>query len=270
VSGPLWPPETLLAMIRAADLLMRRSERNPGLFWTRRVNRRLGAIITLFLLRTSTTPNVVSIAGFTAHLAGASFVIIAPVSPSIPLVIAVFLLWQLAFSLDCADGQLARARDMASPFGAWLDQILDFLGHTAVFGSLLLFAVRTFQPTASETAVLGTFLVSGNLLGLFASAQRNALLGTKPAVDPQSSRTYRFLVLGRHLTDYGASLALSSLGLVWPPLLLVALVLGPAIVAMSVAAQVAINWPREGAPKASRRDTTTSPRTRPGTRDADE
>src|SRR2546430_5933024 len=39
--------------------------------------------------------------------------------------------WQVAFCLDCADGQLARARGTSNAFGALLDQVSDFVGHVA-------------------------------------------------------------------------------------------------------------------------------------------
>jgi hypothetical protein len=70
------------------------------------------------------------------------------------------------------------------------------------------------------------------------------LLGTEPALDPASAARLRPLLLGRHLLDFGAFLAVAAVGLVWPPLLIAALIVWPTIVVASVAAQVIINWPR--------------------------
>jgi phosphatidylglycerophosphate synthase len=247
VSGRRLSPATSLgSFFRDADALRRKSERSPGLFWTRRVNRRVGAMIALVLLHTPATPNMVSIAGLVVHVAGAVLVVASPPPAPVPLAILLFLTWELAFSLDCADGQLARARGAASPFGAWLDQIVDFLNHTAVVGSLVAFTVRAFRPNSVDASVLATLVLAGLLIGLFASAQRKALLGTRPALEPGAHARFRVLSLGRHLTDYGAFLALSSIGLLWPPLLLAALVLTPAFIVASVVVQVAINWPRAG------------------------
>jgi phosphatidylglycerophosphate synthase len=247
VSGrSLLPRRSLLSTLREADALRRRSERHPALFWSRRVNRRIGAIIALLLLRTSVTPNEVSIAGLVVNVLGAAFVLVAPTPAPVPVVLLVFLTWQLALSLDCADGQLARARGTSAPFGAWLDQILDFVTHTAVTGSLVLFAVRGLGLNSVEAATLATLTLSASLVGLFASAQRNALLGTLPAMDARAHARIRLLLLGRHLTDYGAFLAVWSIGLAWPPLLLASLVLAAILFAASVIAQVTVNWPRAG------------------------
>lgn len=244
----LSPVTSLGSFFRDADALRRKSERYPAMFWSRRVNRRVGAMLALVLLHTPATPNMVSIASLAAHIAGAVLVLASPVPAPVPLAILLFLTWELALSLDCADGQLARARGTSSPFGAWLDQILDFLGHTAVVGSLLVFTARAFRPNWVDESVLATLVLAGSLIGLFASAQRHALLGTRPALEPEAHPAFRFLSRGRHLTDFGAFLAISSIGLLWPPVLVAALVLTPAFITASVAVQVAINWPRAGAP----------------------
>ena len=233
--------------------MRRRSDRHPELFWSRRVNVRIGAIITLFLLRTRVTPNEVSFAGLFANLGGAVLVLLAPAPAPLSTVIAVFLIWQFGFSLDCADGQLARARGSATPFGAWLDQILDFVTHTAVTGSLVIFGVRALGLGAVDAAAIASLAIAGNLIGLFASAQRNALMGTRPAIDPSVHTVFRRLLLGRHLLDYGAFLAVWSVALLWPPLLLPALAVAALLVITAVIAQVAINWPRAGHDETVRR-----------------
>ncbi len=237
---------SLAAFLREAHALRLRSERSQAMFWSRRVNRPLGAIIAQGLLRTRVSPNSVSIIGVIIFLVGAALVLASPVPAPVPLVIAVFVVWQLALALDNTDGLLARARGESSPFGAWLDQILDFVGHSAVFVSLAAFVARTFAFGAVVVAVSAPLILAGSLIGLFASAQRNALLGTQPALQPAAQARLRILFMGRHLTDFGPFLALASVGLAWPPLLLVALALYPVFVTVSVAAQVAINWPRGG------------------------
>jgi phosphatidylglycerophosphate synthase len=241
------------SFLRDAEALRRRSERHQALFWSRRVNRRIGAAIALVLLHTRVTPNQVSIAGLFAHLGGAVLVLLAPAPAPLPMVVLVFLIWQLGLSLDCTDGQLARARGIAAPFGAWFDQILDFTTHTAVTGSLVIFGVRAAGLGAEEAVAIAILALAGNLVGLFASAQRNALMGTRPAIDSSVHPVFRLFLLGRHLIDYGAFLAVWSVALLWPPLLLPALAVAALLVIAAVIAQVAINWPRAGHDETVRR-----------------
>jgi phosphatidylglycerophosphate synthase len=230
------------AFVQNAAALRRRCERSQAMLWSRYVNRPLGGLIAQALLRTAVTPNMVSVACAFVTIAGAAIVLVAhgPMAPT--AAIAVFVLWEFSLALDNADGFLARARGTSSPFGAWLDQILDFVNHAAVAASLSVFAARALSLRTPVAAILASFVVCGSLISLFASAQRNALLGTDPALTPGSEARLRPLLLGRHLTDFGAFLAIASVGLVWPGFLLVALVVLPACNVASVAGQVMINW----------------------------
>lgn len=241
---PRSAPKSLTAFLREAHALRLRSERSQAMLWSRHVNRPAGAIIARGLLNTRVSPNSISLVGLIAHLAGAALVLAAPVPAPVPLIVTVFVVWQLALALDNTDGLLARARGESSPFGAWLDQILDFVNHSAVIVSLTAFAARAFAFPAVELAVFAPLVLAGSLIGLFASAQRNALLGTQPALQPTAQARLRIPFLALHLTDFGLFLAVASAGLAWPPLLLVALVLYPVLITTSVVAQVAINWPR--------------------------
>jgi CDP-diacylglycerol---glycerol-3-phosphate 3-phosphatidyltransferase len=237
-------PRSLAAFLRDAHALRLRSERSQAMFWSRHVNRPLGAIIAQGLLNTRVSPNGVSIVGAIAFLVGAAMVLVARVHPPLALIVVVFVVWEFALALDNTDGLLARARGASSPFGAWLDQILDFVNHSAVVGSLVAFALRAFDLGAVSASVFTTLVVAGSLIGLFASAQRNALLGTKPALHQAAQARLRIPFLALHLTDFGLFLAVASVGLAWPPLLLVALALSAMLITTSVAIQVAINWPR--------------------------
>lgn len=238
------PPRSIAAFLREAHGLRVRSERSQAMLWSRHVNRPLGAIIAQALLHTRVSPNCVTIAGVIPNLVGAALVLAAPVPVPVPLIMVIFVLWELALALDNTDGLLARARGESSPFGAWLDQILDFVNHSAVIVSLATFIVRAFAFRAAEISVFAPLVLAGSLIGLFASAQRNALLGTQPALGQAARARLRIPFLALHLTDFGFLLAVASVGLAWPPLLLGALALYPVLITSSVAVQVAINWPR--------------------------
>ena len=78
------------------------------------------------------TPNQVTIVSAVVSVAAAAAII----APGFRLTGAVLL--QLAFVLDCLDGQLARHRRLGSSFGAWLDQLTDRLRDVLLFGAIAL------------------------------------------------------------------------------------------------------------------------------------
>ena len=84
-------------------------------------NRRLSTLLTRLLVRTPLTPNQVSVLSFLVILPGAYLL---STGERLAL-IGAGLLIQLSFTLDCCDGELARLRGLSTPFGAWLDGLLD-------------------------------------------------------------------------------------------------------------------------------------------------
>ena len=102
----------------------------------RYLNRPLAALIVRAVFRTRVTPNQLTFVSFFIGLAGAF-----ALSRGTPAFFAVGgVLAQLSSVVDCADGQLARARNRMSEFGAYLDLILDrinefFLIAGVVFGA---------------------------------------------------------------------------------------------------------------------------------------
>ena len=233
---------------QAGEELRIASSRSPGLWWIRRVNRRVGAFIALALLPTRISPNVVSVAGLLVTAIGGLFVTVNHRSIAPITVLVVFVLWQLAFSLDCADGQLARTRGQSTPFGAWLDQVLDFVSHSIVFTALTVYAVRANELDELIGVALGATVVALSLIQLFASSQRNSLMGTAPALGQGEGGALRWLGLGRHLTDYGAMLAISAILLPWPRVLLWFLIASGVLNGLTVAGQIATNWIAQGRP----------------------
>ncbi len=221
----------------------RRYQHPEGLFWLRRVNHPLGALIALVLLPTRVTPNAVSVAGLVVHVAGALFV--ALLSPPVPITAALLVIvsWQLAFSLDCADGPLARARAQASAFGAWLDQLIDVASHAAVYTGLTIFLVRALALDGITSALLASVVVTLSLLQTFSTWQRQALIAGAP-VGEAPSTMLRLVHAARHLVDYGAFLFLASVLLLWPPALLVFLLLTAVLNLLYVMTQIALNWRR--------------------------
>ena len=59
-------------------------------------------------------------------------------------VLTIFFLSQISYILDCADGQLARATGTTSPYGAFLDRAMDFVGIQLQYCAFFIFAYRHY------------------------------------------------------------------------------------------------------------------------------
>lgn len=216
--------------------------RERSLRWSYAVNYRIGAMLAVVLLPRRVSANAVTMAALVANVAGALCVLLVDPPASAVEVAAVVVIWQTAYSLDCADGLIARARAEASPFGAWLDQVADFVGHTITFGSLAVFLARALPLSPAQAAAVTGVAVAGSVVQLFAASQRNSLLGTAPAVQERQLRWLRVASLGQHLADYGLYLLVCSLLLVVPWALLVLILAFAVLMLLAVVAQVALNW----------------------------
>jgi len=240
------PPVSVAPTALSVDAMreFRRLYQAPeGLFWLKRVNHTIGALIAYLLYPTRVTPNAVSVAGLVAHLIGAVMVAIAAPPVGLPWVIAVASMWQLAFALDCADGPLARARRQTSEFGAWFDQIIDVISHTAVYAALIVFVVRALALDSVFVALFASLTVAATLIQTFTTWQRQSMIRDRPVTVGRSA-VFKLVYLGRHFVDYGAFLFAASALLLWPLGLLVFVSAASLLNAGYVAGQVALNWRR--------------------------
>ena len=94
-------------------------------------------------------------------------------------------MFEFSFVLDCADGQLARLRKMASPLGHLLDFLMDELKAMLIFGCV---AVRMWRETGDVRMLLvglggGFCLASGIALTSF--MRRPEYGGKGPTEDGQ-------------------------------------------------------------------------------------
>ena len=226
-----------------SSAFLQRNSRPGGLLWTRTVNRRVGAMIAIALMPTRISSNWISVAGLTVHVAGAAYVAFLE-TPSPLAIIPAVVLWQLAFSLDCTDGMLARERGDSTRFGAWLDQVMDFLAHVAVFTALVIYVTRAIDLAPVHAVLLAVLAAGGNLLQLFAASQRNTIMGLENPGDQPPTWRRRSLMLGRHLIDYGAFLFLAAILLLAPIALLILITLSGSLAVLAVLAQVILNWKR--------------------------
>ena len=104
--------------------------------------------------------------------------------------------WQLAYSLDCLDGQVARATDQATPQGA----VFDLLGDLAVQISVVAVAVHiTLDGTVGWwTGLFGVFVASGWVISPFYT-------GVAAVLPKRDEPQKRFPIVARlrHARDYG-------------------------------------------------------------------
>ena len=105
---------------------------------SRLVNRRLSGPISLVLLRAGVSPGAATVATFLFALAAAAVLALGVVWP-VALVLGGILV-QLASILDGVDGEIARASLRSSPFGGFLDSVLDRAADAAVLAALAIAA----------------------------------------------------------------------------------------------------------------------------------
>ncbi len=160
--------------------IYRASKKKQDINWfTEWVARPPAAIVVYALRSTPITPNQVTFAS--AALAAAACAMFALLPSWLWLVVAAAV-FEFSFVLDCADGQLARHRKMASPLGHLLDFLMDELKAMLLFGCV---AVRLWQQEHDERFLLvgigGLFcLASGIALTSF---MRRPEYGAKPPTE---------------------------------------------------------------------------------------
>lgn len=146
-------------MLAAVRDIYRQSKKKRDNFWTEWISRPPAAVLVYLLKGTSITPNQVSFLAIAVAAGGCATLILW--RTWLGLVVAGLVL-QLAYVIDCVDGQLARIKDQTSPVGALLDFMLDEVKAFLVIASA---SVRLWLTSGLDER----WLVIG-LVGLFAAA----------------------------------------------------------------------------------------------------
>jgi phosphatidylglycerophosphate synthase len=195
------------ATITAAEFRAR--HRGGGLF-TETVNQRLGSYLCVPAYRLGLPPTALTLANLVLGLAAAAGVALLAGRAPAPLVgLGALVLWHLAYSLDCADGQLARVTGKASPAGARVDVLCDVALQIALVAAVATAATRYRPvPPAWLVAVFaGTWMVNLVTSVLHqGSAAASLVRGGSPVV--------RLVKLVR---DYGAVVTAVALVLAFVP-----------------------------------------------------
>lgn len=127
-------------------------------FFARHFDRKISGAISRLLLRTSVTPNQITL-GVTCLGIYAGAWMARP--GNLPKVVG-SLLFLLTSILDGCDGEIARAKKMSSKLGGWLDLWGDNIVHVAVFYGLSRGLYKdTWNPIYP---LLGNCAVAGTLL----------------------------------------------------------------------------------------------------------
>jgi hypothetical protein len=120
--------------LRYADFL---SHKRGGYLMTYHVSQRVGAAFALAAHRAGAAPTALTLINLVISLGTAALTIaVTPAAhaghlPWWPIAIVVLIAWQVAYALDCADGQLARAAGLGSAAGGRVDILCDVAAQTA-------------------------------------------------------------------------------------------------------------------------------------------
>ena len=144
VSRPVPSAAAFRAMARA----------DAGLF-TQRVNYPLAARLARGAYAMGLRPTTLTIVNLVLGTAASILVIVtasqvAARRPTAVLVaLTVWVIWQLAYSLDCSDGQLARVASTATPAGGRLDVLCDIVVQVSVVAAAAAVAAAATPGTPS-------------------------------------------------------------------------------------------------------------------------
>lgn len=144
--------------------LYRSSKKKKDINWfTEWIARPPAAVVVYAIRNTPITPNQIT---FLSAIIAAGACAMFALLPGWTWLVITALLFEFSFVLDCADGQLARLRKVASPIGHLLDFLMDELKAMLLFACV---TIRLWQDTNDER-----LLVVG-MFGLFCLASGIAL-----------------------------------------------------------------------------------------------
>ncbi len=135
------------------------------------INRKFSRPIARFLAKFPIiTPNHVSILSFlVALISGLAFFLRHPIMGGI--------LAQLSSILDGADGDLAALTNRISPFGGFLDTVLDRYADAAILSGMIVSLFFTDGINAVYIIIVGITALIGSLLVSYSAAHAKSKLG---------------------------------------------------------------------------------------------
>jgi phosphatidylglycerophosphate synthase len=87
-------------------------------------------------------PNHLTVLSCLAGVAAFTIAFFLPTGRVVNSVIVLFVVAELVFVIDCADGILARVTNSTTRFGGYFDHTLDVVGQTCALAAIFVFAYR--------------------------------------------------------------------------------------------------------------------------------
>jgi phosphatidylglycerophosphate synthase len=188
-----------------------RASSGGGFLFSRLVSDRVGTVIAALAEPLNVHPSVLTLGNLVLGVAGSALVVLGDGAKAISVMgLAGLILWQLAYALDCADGQLARATGKVTPSGARLDTCVDFAVQTSVLVAVASVVEHWSHPAIALVVVLvGTWYV--NFIGyLHDRIDAKAV----PSLLPSRSALVSVIKLSR---DYGLVILVVGAWLTFAP-----------------------------------------------------
>jgi phosphatidylglycerophosphate synthase len=192
----------------------RARHRSSGLF-TESVNQYLGSYLAVAAARLGLPPTALSLLNLVLGVITSIAVGVLAGAlrdgrvPAVLLGLVALVVWQLAYSLDCADGQLARVTGQSSAAGARVDVLCDVALQVSLVGAVVsvAHAYRPATPAWWYGVFAGTWMVNlvTSVLQQGNSAQSLVASGS-PLVR-----------VAKLVRDYGAVITLIALVIAFAP-----------------------------------------------------
>jgi CDP-L-myo-inositol myo-inositolphosphotransferase len=139
----------------------------------RHLNRPVSRWLSHYLVRTSITPNQISLASWMLSCVGAGMMAMS----GYPTLAIGGVLAQLASIIDGCDGEIARLKRSQSEFGGWFDAVLDRYAD-----AVLLFGLMWHEFAATGTnlsVVLGFTAIVGSFLNSYTADKYDGLMAQR-------------------------------------------------------------------------------------------
>jgi phosphatidylglycerophosphate synthase len=127
--------------------------------------------LSYVLIRTSVTPNQLTMLSTIIGLTGAAMIL----STNYWLRILGIVIWFVAYVLDFCDGEIARYRRLQSEFGHWFDEVTDRVKDVGLYTAITLLAVR--ESSSVIAILLGSLALGGTIVYSYAVTYRFQTVG---------------------------------------------------------------------------------------------
>jgi phosphatidylglycerophosphate synthase len=199
------------------------------------INQRIGAAIASAALKKNLSPTQLSVSNALVGIGTGALVVV--LGSGLVGALAAFIGWQFAYSLDCSDGQLARASGKASPEGIVIDAVCDFLTQSALMVAVLWLVDASLADGLDPALSAGLFAV-WIIAPYYAGASREVERDEPPPLLSVRGAIRQFRDYGFHLFVIAVLIAVQPEWLIYEVavvgglnLLLLARVLGKSLMA---------------------------------------